>query len=136
MRIALISCTKNKKNYSCPGKEMFTQSELFKLSYAYAGQLVEKIYILSTQYGLLPEDVIIEPYDRTLSGKSETLKRNFANSVLTQMDKEFDLDQDEFIILASSDFYKYLIPELKNYQLPLKNKNYHEKLVYLRAELE
>lgn len=136
MKIALISCTKTKKNYSCPSKEMFTPSELFRLSYAYADQLAEKVYILSTQYGLLAEDVIIEPYERTLAGKPETLKRNFANSVLVQMNKIFDLEQDEFIILAGYDFYKYLIPELKNYQLPLKNKNYQEKLVYLRAQFE
>lgn len=43
MKIALISCAKNKMNYPCPGKEMFTPSELFRLSYAYATQTADKI---------------------------------------------------------------------------------------------
>lgn len=132
MKIALISCAKNKKDYPCPGKEMFTPSELFRLSYEYAGGVAEKVYILSTKYGLLDETVIIEPYERTLYGKPDSLKRNFANSVIKQMKEVFDLEQDEFFILAGSDFYHYLLPELKNYQLPFGNKTYGEKLLYLK----
>lgn len=132
MKIALISCAKNKKNYPCPGKEMFTPSELFSLSYEYASRVTDKAYILSTKYGLLDENIIIEPYERTLFGKPDELKRNFADSVLKQMKKVLKLEEDEFIILASSDFYHYLLPALTHYQLPFGNRTYEEKIQYLK----
>lgn len=124
MKIALISCVKTKKNYSCPGKEMFISSELFRLSYEYASRVADKIYILSTKYGLLDENTIIDPYERTLYGKPDALKRNFADSVISQMKKVFNLEHDEFIIMASSDYYQFLLPELKRYQLPFGNNQY------------
>lgn len=35
-RIALISCTSNKKAYKCPARELYSESPRFRLAYAFA----------------------------------------------------------------------------------------------------
>ena len=62
MRIALISCSKEKKNYPCPAHELYSASNLFSLSYQYAKKYADKIYILSAKYGLVAEDCILMFY--------------------------------------------------------------------------
>ena len=67
MVVALISCSKEKKNYTCPAKELYSASTLFSLSYKYAKKVADKIYILSALYGLVPEDRVILADSRSLA---------------------------------------------------------------------
>lgn len=136
MKIALISCAKSKRNYPCQAKEMYSPSSLFKYSYEYAKRVADKVYILSAQYGLIDENANIVPYERTLNGKSSELKHNWAVSVITQMKKRVDLENDEFIILAGKDYNQYLLPSLKHYQLPLGNRQLGARIAYLKSLLE
>lgn len=70
-RIALVSCTKLKKDYPCSGQEMYLESQLFKKATDYIRkQDYNEWYILSAKYGLLNKDTIIEPYDTTLNNMS------------------------------------------------------------------
>ena len=52
-RIALISCTSNKKAHKCPARELYSESPLFRLAYAFAKLVADKIFILSAKYGLV-----------------------------------------------------------------------------------
>lgn len=135
MKIALVSCSKSKRNYPCQAKDMYTPSMLFKYSYDYAKQIADQVYILSAQYGLLDENDNIVPYERTLNGQPPALKQNWANAVITQMKKRFDLEQDEFIILAGKDYSQYLLPRLKHYQLPLGNLQFGARIAYLKKQV-
>lgn len=65
VKIALISCSKRKQNYTCSAAEMYMPSNLFSLSYTYAKQVSEKVFILSAKYGLLEENEAISPYEFT-----------------------------------------------------------------------
>ncbi|MDR0530866.1 MAG: hypothetical protein LBG83_02220, partial [Oscillospiraceae bacterium] len=69
MRIVLISCSAGKCDVpSSPAKCMYN-SPLFKGAYRYAEKIkADKIFILSPKYGLLEEDDVIAPYDKTLNG--------------------------------------------------------------------
>ena len=87
MRIALISCSKAKKNEPCPAHELYSPSDLFSLSYQYAKQNADKIYILSAKYGLVAEDRILEPYDQTLNDMRRQQQLSWANSVLWDLKK-------------------------------------------------
>ena len=45
----------------------------------------------------------------------------WANIVLTQLKDNVDLTKDEFIFLAGNNYRKFLIPEMKNYKVPMQN---------------
>lgn len=135
MKIALISCSKSKQQYSCTAKEMYQPSNLFALSYKYAKLNADKIYILSAKYGLLHEEQQINPYNITLKTMPENRQKDWANYVIRQMDKEFDLQNDQFIILAGKDYYKNLLPALRNYNLPLGNRPLGSRISFLQNYL-
>ncbi|HBN83751.1 MAG TPA: hypothetical protein DDZ89_07880 [Clostridiales bacterium] len=115
MKIALVSCSSKKRAYPCAAKQMYQPSQLFSLSYQYAKQHADRIYILSAKYGLLDEDQVIKPYDMALKDMPENRQEDWANYVLSQMRDLFDLEKDTFMILAGRDYYKNLIPSLSHY---------------------
>lgn len=90
MRIALISCSKLKRNYACTAAEMYAPSELFSLSYQYSRHIADKIYILSAKYGLISEDRKIDPYDLALADMSTAQQISWANGVIRQLSEECD----------------------------------------------
>lgn len=49
MRVALISCTSKKKVYKCMASELYSESPRFTLSYKYAKENCDKVYILSAK---------------------------------------------------------------------------------------
>ena len=141
-RIALISCTSRKKNYSCPAGELYLESPRFRLAYAFAKLVADKIFILSAKFGLVAEDRIIEPYNETLKEKSTQERRDWADKVLKELGKVSDLEQDEFIILAGEAYREHLLPKLRHFWLPLKGKRQGEwipeleKLIRIEKETD
>lgn len=123
-KIALLSCTKSKLSYSCPAKELYSPSRWFPLAYEYVRKIgAERVYILSALYGLVPEDQIISPYEKTLNDASYQEKRAWANKVITDLRQVSDLANDEFIIIAGRNYYEYLLPYLKHTTIPLKGQS-------------
>lgn len=136
MKIALISCSKEKKDYPCPARELYSASTLFSLSYAYAKQRADKIYILSAKYGLVSEDRILEPYNQTLNEMSRTEQLNWASRVLRALQKECDLTVDHFVILAGNNYCKDLVSSLPNCELPLAGMPLGKRIAFLKSQLE
>ena len=126
MRIALISCTSRKKAYKCPARDLYSESPRFRLAYALAKLVADKIFILSAKYGLVPEDMIIEPYNETLKDKSAQERRAWGDMVLNELRKVSDLERDEFIVLAGEVYQENLLPHLVHFWLPLKDKRQGE----------
>lgn len=119
--IALIACSKQKRSAPCRARELYSPSTLFELSYQYAKANADRVYILSAKYGLVAEDAVIAPYDETLNDQSAEARKAWALRVLEQLGRECDLQSDQFLILAGSHYYEYLLPELPNVALPLGN---------------
>ncbi len=136
MKIALISCSKSKQNYSCKACEMYLPSTLFKYSYEYAKKTTDKVYILSAKYGLISEYALIEPYDLTLKTMNTREKIAWSNKVISQLKSEFDLDNDEFIVLAGKDYNEYLLKSFKSYELPLGNRPQGMRVSFLIKALQ
>jgi len=88
--------------------------------------IADKIFILSAKYDLVPEDMIIEPYDETLKDKSTMEQRVWGERVINELKKVANLEKDEFIILAGEVYRKNLLPHLTYYWLPLKSKRQGE----------
>ncbi|NLM43731.1 MAG: hypothetical protein GX201_06920 [Clostridiales bacterium] len=119
--IALLSCTKTKKPYRCKAREMYSESRWFPKAYEYVKRIgANKIFILSSLYGLVPEDKEIDYYEKTLNDCSDSEKKEWAQRVLSDLKCEANLEKDNFIIIAGKNYYEYLIPYLKNVTLPLK----------------
>ncbi|WP_394899557.1 DUF6884 domain-containing protein [Clostridium paraputrificum] len=135
MKVALISCSKSKRSYKCKALELYSPSKLFSLSYQYAKTFADKIYILSAKYGLVEENEIIEPYEKSLNDSDKDYNELWANSVLFKLSKVCDLERDEFFILAGKNYYENLISDLKHYELPLGKLRYGERIEYLGSLL-
>jgi len=115
-RIALISCTSSKKAYKCPARDLYSESPRFRLAYAFAKLVADKIFILSAKYGLVLEDMIIKPYNETLKEKSAQERREWGDMVLNELRKVSDLEHDEFIVLAGEIYHENLLPHFVSTQ--------------------
>ena len=131
-KIVLISCVKSKLPYKAKAKDLFI-SPLFQYKLEYARQIMpDEILVLSSKYGLLELDQVVEPYDVVLNGLSKAAKQDWAKNVLNQLAKKFDLEKDQFIFLASIQYRKYLIKKLPNHEVPFKGLRIGEQLGELK----
>lgn len=133
MVVALISCSKEKKNYTCPAKELYSASTLFSLSYKYAKKVADKIYILSALYGLVPEDRVIQPYNKTLLEMPRSEQISWAKRVLSDLRQECDLNEDTFIFLAGKTYGQDILPAMKHVEQPLRGLRMGERMSRLHS---
>lgn len=120
MRIALLSCTKRKKSFPCRASEMYMESDNFRYAYQYAKLTCDRIFILSSKFGLLSETDRIEPYDETLQDKTLEERKLWARNVLQKLSRESSFERDEFLVLTGKFYNEFLLPHFENYELPLK----------------
>ena len=122
--IVLISCASKKSACSAPAEELY-QSALFTKSLAFAETLKpDAMFILSAEHHLLNLDTIVEPYDVTLNKFTKQQAKEWSQVVLKQLrDANFDLQNDEFTILAGKNYYQDLIGvgKIEKYTLPYKD---------------
>lgn len=97
--IGLISCVKTKKTVKSEAKDMYI-SPLFKYMYIYAKHRCKEVYILSAKYGLLPENAVISPYNKTLNNMPESKKKEWADKVMIQIKKKYDINNTLFLFLG------------------------------------
>ena len=83
MRLGLINCSKTKADRSCKAKEMYSGSTSFNLKVKYAEKYLDDWMILSTKYGVIDKDRIIEPYELCL-----TTHRNSEKTSIKIMNKD------------------------------------------------
>ena len=135
--IVLLSCTSKKNNISCNAKDMYMPSVRFRLSYNYAKKVVkaDKIFILSAKYGLLEENELISPYNKTLKNMKKDECMLWADNVYNRLKNLSDVNSDNFVILAGKPYYKYILPKIKNYDLPLKNMPIGKGNSFLKQEI-
>ena len=136
MRIALISCSKEKKDYPCPAWELYSASNLFSLSYQYAKKHADRVYILSAKYGLVAENQIIPPYNQTLKEMNRQQQLNWASGVLAALERECNLSSDHFILLAGNTYCRDLVQRLPNHNLPLDGLRMGERMSQLKKLLD
>ena len=131
-RIVLVSCVSKKLPHKAKAKDLYVSS-LFKYCLKYSESFnPDKVFILSAEHGLLGLEQEIEPYNRTLNNMPAREIRVWAEDVLAQLRKVFDLDKDEFIFLAGRKYRKYLIPHIRNYKVPLESLSIGKQLKYLK----
>lgn len=135
MKIALISCSKEKRPYPCTASELYSASTLFSLSYQYAKKNTERIYILSAKYGLVPDDKVIEPYDQTLNDMTRGQQLEWARKVLLALSHECNIENNTFILLAGSHYCRDIQNHLPYCVLPLAGMRMGERMAFLKSQL-
>ena len=95
----------------------------------------DKIFILSAKHGLLKLNEVIEPYNETLNTKNKKEQEDWANTVLIQIKKECNINNDTFIFLAGKNYYKDLIQFLPNYKIIMENMPIGKRLQWLTKEI-
>ena len=131
-RIVLLSCVSKKLDTKSRARDLYV-SPLFRYALKYAESLdTDKIFILSAKYGLVGLDEEIEPYELTLNGMKSIEKKVWADNVLKQLASESDLDNDEFVFLAGENYRKYMVPHIKNYNVPMQGLGIGKQLKFLK----
>jgi len=133
--LALISCTKSKRNYPCKAREMYSRSALFRKAYAYAERNYDRVAVLSAKYGLLLPDDQIELYDLTLKNLPASQRREWADKVFIQMKRRLKLDQIERVFFhAGKEYRRHLIPKLEKIGVqcitPLEGLSFGQQLAW------
>ena len=139
MKIALISCSKSKRNYRCKAKELYAASELFSVSYQYAKALnVDAIYILSAKHGLIHEDTLVDPYEFSMESLPPHRQIDWANYVKTQMAETLNPSSDTFVVLTGMDYLKPLlaVQAFGEYSFPLRGMRFGERIAFMNREIE
>ena len=135
-KIVLISCVSKKLNHKSKAQDLYV-SPLFQKNLRYARSLnPDKIFILSAKYGLLSLTDVVEPYDKTLNKMTSNEIKEWANSVLKQLQKVSDMDKDEFTFLAGNNYRKFLLPHIKNYKIPMFGLGIGKQLKWLTEKIK
>ena len=133
--IVLITCVKKKQNRRCKAEDLYI-SPFFKKSLAYARSLnPDKIFILSAKYGLLELKKKVESYEMTLNTFKAKELKEWAEGVLEQLRQEADIEQDKFVFLAGDKYRKYLLPKIRDCEIPLKGLGIGKQLQFLTNKL-
>ena len=121
MRIAVISCKKQKQTYVCEADEMYSKSFVYRAQRNFIKPAYDQYLILSSKYGLIKPDRVIEPYDKSIY-KNPSI--NFTNTEVVEdatsfwiyvegkLNKLLDLGC-EIDFHTSNDYYKPLSKEIK-----------------------
>lgn len=134
-KYVLISCVSQKLDHPALSKDLYT-STLFKFCYRYATSLKpDAVFILSAKYGLVSCDQEIAPYDMTLNEMKAGEVKKWSERVLVELRKQTDLQKDLFIFLTGDKYRKYLLPHIRNYQIPMKGLRIGEQLSWLKKKV-
>ena len=118
----LIPCVSKKLNKRAKACDMYV-SPLFKKALAYARTIADDkdIYILSAKHYVLKLNDVIEPYNKTIAGASDSQVRVWASKVYDKM-KSMNFDFGEKTIFLTGEAYRrHLINKFDNAECPVKN---------------
>lgn len=135
MNIAIISCVKTKKQGRMKAKELYC-SALFKYSYKYASTYFDKVFILSTLYGLLEPDDCIDHYELTLNSMTAKQKHDWAIRTAKELTNKTQ-PTDILHYFCGLNYRKNLIKKLPNpYTEPLKGLSFGQQLRWYKERIQ
>ncbi|HPQ47399.1 MAG TPA: hypothetical protein PLP30_08535 [Clostridia bacterium] len=132
MLVALLSCTKEKLNKRSSVIDMFSACREFKAAYSYASLVADRVFVLSSKYGLMECDDEIDPITENMALKPPYEKRLWAVNVIDKLSRSCSPEEDEFLIFAGKEYFEYLTGELRKVRFPLENVPDDEKCQRLK----
>ena len=76
----------------------------------------------------------IDTYDKTLNNMCVNDIKKWAELVLQKLREFADLDTDEFIVLAGNKYIKFLVPYMKNVEIPMKGMDIFKRSKWLKEK--
>ncbi|MBM3234223.1 hypothetical protein FJZ19_03960 [Candidatus Pacearchaeota archaeon] len=136
MKIVLIACSSKKLGEKAKAGNIYS-SNLFRLNLKYAKSLnADRIFVISAKHGLLELEKEIEPYNETLNRMKIEERKAWSEKVLEKLKNVSDLEKDEIIFLAGKKYREFLIPEIKNFKVPLEGLGIGKQLKFLKEKNE
>lgn len=125
--VYLISCCKEKLKFAAKAKDLYQSEGFKKRLFEALYHNPDEILILSAKHHIVELDQVLEPYDVCLSDQTVGEQKKWAEICIANLSSRFNLKEDKFIILASEDYYRYLVGQYKieNYETPLEQEQIH-----------
>jgi Family of unknown function (DUF6884) len=105
-RVFLVSCASAKRGSAARARDLYV-SDWFRKARAYVERVGGPWFILSAQYGLLPPDRVICPYERTLNTMPLLERQGWARRVADQL-SEAAPNTTHVVFLAGARYREYL----------------------------
>jgi len=83
-RVAIVACTKRKHSTPARAIDLYDASPLFRLSVAAARREHLPVLVLSTKYGLVEPDTVLQPYEADLQHMSASRRSTWQATVAEQ----------------------------------------------------
>jgi hypothetical protein len=113
-KLGLVSCTKSKREYPCPARQLYDRSNLFKRAFSYATEHYNSVGILSAKYGLLLPNEEAAPYNLTLNSMNAAQRRRWSERAFRQLQRKLRIDSfGSAYFYAGLAYRSYLIPLLE-----------------------
>lgn len=101
-RIAIISCKSRKQDYVCSADEMYSPSPIYKAQREFCIKGYDDYYIVSSEYGIISKDEIIEPYNRTIGESGNNMAQK--NTVKGWETKTLSLIEEQLKWMVSKNW--------------------------------
>lgn len=118
--IVFVGCGVTKMKNACKVKKMYA-GNYFQTCLAYAQTFTtqDNIYVLSANYGLLPLEKVIEPYNKTLKNMTPKEKQDWKNMVIQQMESIGINKDTEVVFICGKNYHSLFSDYFHNIILPL-----------------
>jgi len=118
-RIAIVNCKSKKQDYACSADEMYSPSSVYRIQREFFLKGYDDWYIISSEYGIIHPNQIIEPYNRTLGLSSVNMDKNnqiqgWEESTLKQVDNQLTYMVNKGWVVDFHVSKKYFDPLSKN----------------------
>ncbi|MEQ1935460.1 MAG: DUF6884 domain-containing protein [Fimbriimonadaceae bacterium] len=131
--LVLVSCVKSKRPHAAPARDLYTSAWFTK-----ARDLVEKSearwFVLSSRYGLVSPEAMIEPYDYTLNTLGVQERKAWAKKVLEQLEPQLKGTR-RVVMLAGQRYREFLMQPLEKLgiavEVPMQHKTRGQQLAWL-----
>jgi hypothetical protein len=134
--IVLISCSKKQDRGARIASALYI-SPLFRKSLAYARTLApdNRIFILSSNYGLLKLDDEVVTYDVDLKRQTNEYREAWRTGVVGRLGKLSNLQTDHFILLCPEYYASLIVPPINHNERPLRRMRHGARLHWLNEQL-
>jgi len=134
-KIGLVACCKGKLSEKTSAERLYC-SDLFQKAAAFCRRQYHRWFILSAKYGLVCPTQVIEPYEQTLVGADQKVKKAWASKVFDQLDgRGLVTSQHCLYIHAGADYVEHLVPLLEGHcdvELPMRGLGIGEQLRFYK----
>jgi hypothetical protein len=109
--VYLISCVSRKLKTPARAQDLYVSSWFLKAR-DYVSKTGSPWFILSAEYGLVPPDRVIAPYERTLHAMRKPERQEWAGRVQALLDTMLPI-VDRIIVLAGMRYREFLMGNLR-----------------------